>query len=348
MKIVAIESSCDESAAAVFDSAKGFVFETLYSQVDLHALYGGVVPDLASMQHLEKLPHLIKKMCGDFDAGQADAIAVTNGPGLPNCLAIGVAAAAALAFKFGKPLFGVNHLRGHAYSPFIPLFEENPANFEETLKAHLPHLGLVVSGGNSILFGLDENLRMSVLAETADDAAGEALDKGAKMLGMPYPGAPILEKTAEGGDAKRFDFPRGQNRKIEDDPDFSFSGLKTSLRYFLNKLSADEIARDLPDIAASYQRAVVEQLRLRTAHFLKRGNYKSLGISGGVSNNLTLREAFRKTADDSNVKMLFAKKAHCGDNAAIIAFGAFIDFKNLKPADGLSLQTEPSKSILQL
>ncbi len=345
VKIVSIESSCDESAVAIFDSARGITHELVHSQIDLHALYGGVVPDLASTEHLKKLPLLIKKISEEGALEDIDIVAATNGPGLPNCLAIGVACASALALRLGKPLFGVNHLRAHALSPFMQTHEDSPKNFSESLKTLLPHIGLVASGGNSILFELDESLKMRVLAETVDDAAGEALDKGAKLLGFPYPGAHLLEKAALGANRKRYDFPRGQNRKIEESPNFSFSGLKTSLRYFLDKLTKEEIDANLPDIAASYQYAVVEQLRKRTEYFLKRGPYKSLGLSGGVSNNTPLRDAFEKLAKQNGAKLLLAKKEHRSDNAAMIAFAAFIQKDALSPSKNSTLEILPSLEI---
>ncbi len=345
MKILGIESSCDESALALFDSDKGILSEIVHSQIDLHALYGGVVPDLASTQHLEKLPLLIKKFSEEFLLEDLDFIACTNGPGLPNCLAIGIAAASALALKNNIELCGVNHLVAHALSPFLPIHEQSPEVFFKTIQDYLPHLGLIVSGGNSILFELDENLKIKVLAETVDDAAGEALDKGAKLLGMPYPGAPLLEKAAKNANFKRYDFPRGQNRKIEDDPNFSFSGLKTSLRYFLDKLSSEEISENLPDITASYQYAVVEQLRKRTQYFLKKNPYKSLGISGGVSNNETLKDAFEKLAKQNSVKFLLAKKQHRSDNAAMTAFAAYMLPGALKKSKSATLEIEPNAPV---
>lgn len=344
MKILAIESSCDESAVALFDSNVGVLEDLIYSQVDLHALYGGVVPDLASSAHLEKLPSLIEKILPH--ARDVDFIAATCAPGLPNCLAVGVAAASGLAFALNKPLFGVNHLRAHAYSPFIKIHRDSPALFEKNFAKHLPHLGLVASGGNAFLFELDENKSLKILAETVDDAAGEALDKGAKLLGMPYPGGALLEKIARDGKVDKTMFPYGQNRKIEDDPDFSFSGLKTSLRYRLEKMSANEIRANLADICASYQFAVVEQLKRRTDFFLSRKTYKSLGLSGGVANNSYLAETFN-TLSEKRCKreLLIAEKSQRGDNAAMIAFAAFASPEALYNSQNLSLKISPSAPL---
>ena len=323
MKILGIESSCDESAVAIFDSDFGIRESLIHSQVDLHALYGGVVPDLASSEHLKKLPALIAKISESEFFKDVDLIAATSGPGLPNCLAMGIAAASALALGTGKNFVGVNHLRGHAYSPFIGVHAADPKNFEKNLAAYLPHLGLAASGGNTILFELDADRRLKVLAETVDDAAGEALDKGAKLLGMPYPGAPLLEKLAAKGKIDKSLFPYGQNRKIEDDPDFSFSGLKTSLRYRIEKMSKDELANSMPDICASYQFAVVEQLRRRADFFAKAKAYASVGISGGVSNNGLFSSTFEELAKRRGAKFAAAEKKYRGDNAAMIAFAAW-------------------------
>lgn len=345
--IFAIESSCDESAVAVFNSEIGVVSNLIHTQIDLHALYGGVVPDLASTEHLKKLPHLIGAAlnCEGFDAGKIDKIVATSGPGLANCLAMGISCASALSIALGKKLFGVNHLRGHAYSPFISEHAKNPRDFKRRyLDELLPHMGLLVSGGNSILFEIGEDAKMSLICETLDDAAGEALDKGAKLLGMAYPGAPMLEKTALGGDKKKFDFPRGSNRPPSEDPDFSFSGLKTSLRYFLEKRGG--AGDDLKDICASYQYAVVEQLRKRCEYFLSKKSYKSFGLSGGVANNLTLRDALERTAKKYRAKFLPAERKYCGDNAAMIAFAAYIDPESCFESEASTLKLEPSRPLV--
>ncbi len=342
MKILAIESSCDESAVALFNSKKGIEFSLIHSQIDLHALYGGVVPDLASSEHLKKLPTLIDAARREQDLSDVDKIAVTSGPGLPNCLAMGISSASALAMIFQKDLVGVNHLFGHAYSPFIKLHENEPENFEHNFKELLPHLGLTVSGGNTILFELDKENNLRVLAETIDDAAGEALDKGAKLLGIQYPGAPIIEKLAKNGKVDKTLFPYGQNRKIEDDPNFSFSGLKTSLRYYLEKLSPELLKENMPDICASYQFAVVEQLRRRAEYFAKAKQYASLGISGGVSNNEYFANAFEKLAKKNGAKFLVAEKQYRGDNAAMIAFAAFMRPNDTRKQVAHTLKIEPA------
>ena len=345
MKILSIESSCDESAVAVFDTAKGIELSLIHSQIDLHALYGGVVPDLASSQHLKMLPALIGRAKQECDINGVDEIVATSGPGLPNCLEMGVSAASALAMMLKKPLFGVNHLDGHAYSPFIEVHAQNPENFRSEFEGLLPHLGLTVSGGNTVLFEICTDGKLHVIAETIDDAAGEALDKGAKLLGIAYPGAPVLERLARAGRVDKNLFPCGKNRKIEDDPNFSFSGLKTSLRYYIEKLDAGRLKESLPDICASYQFAVIEQLRLRAEYFARRGKYASLGISGGVSNNSRFAEAFEGMARRSGAKFLIAPKQYRGDNAAMIAFAAFMRPDHLQEAKNATLCVNPAWTI---
>lgn len=344
MKIFAIESSCDESAVAYFDSDIGVVESLVHSQVDMHALYGGVVPDLASQDHLAKLPALIKQLCGKCP--DMDEIAVTCGPGLPNCLAVGVAAAEGLAMAMGKPLRGVNHLCGHAFSPFIEVHKSAPAEFWCNYQGLLPHLGLVASGGNSIIFEIGTDRKLRVLAETVDDAAGEALDKGAKLLGMPYPGGALLEKTARGAKIDKNLFPYGQNRNLGQDPRLSFSGLKTSLRYHLEKIGPQAVRENLGTICASYQFAVVEQLRRHARHFLARGEYSSLGLSGGVSNNSALSAAFGELSQKyCRRPLLLAERQYRGDNAAMIAFAAFAAPELCIEPQNLSVKILPNAGI---
>lgn len=321
--LLSIESSCDESAIALFDPAKGIVGEWVHSQIDLHKEYGGVVPDLASREHLKNFFPLLEVADLVARKEEISQIAVTNGPGLAGCLALGIAFAKSLGLAWKVPVVGVNHLRGHAFSPFIDLHEKGPADFESRFSALLPHLGLIVSGGNTILFQIDTERRVEVLAETVDDAAGEALDKGAKLLGLPYPGGPQVEKLAILGDAKTFDFPKAIAPRNE--RRFSFSGLKTSLRYRLEKMTDAELAAALPDICASYQSAVIAQLTGKTKHLLEAKSYKSLGLSGGVSNNKALRAAMEKLAARFNTPRLIAQPKHTGDNAAMISFAAYAD-----------------------
>jgi N6-L-threonylcarbamoyladenine synthase len=319
--ILAIESSCDESALALFDPARGIVRELISSQAAEHEKYGGVVPELASRMHLSALPLLL----ADFqpELKQATTLAVTRGPGLLPCLSMGVTLARALSLARGLPVVGVNHLRAHAHSPFIALHAKDPAGFAAARAALLPHLAIVVSGGNTLLVRLDEQLRLTVVARTVDDAAGEAFDKGAKLLGLPYPGGALIEKQALRGDTKKYPFPRGIPEKA--DLRMSFSGLKTALRYQLEKMSDEQLAAELPDLCAGYQHAIIEQLASKTGAALDRDGYKSVGLSGGVANNRTLRTRLTEVAQQRGLPMMVAEPKHCGDNAGMIAFAAWAD-----------------------
>jgi N6-L-threonylcarbamoyladenine synthase len=338
--ILALESSCDETAVALFNPARGVVGEWIDSQIALHARHGGVVPDLATREHLRNFPPLLELARAAPGYASVDLIAVTHGPGLAGCLALGVAAAKALALARRVPLVGVNHLRGHAFSPFMALHAADPGDFAARLAALLPHLGLLVSGGNTLLFSLDQARRLRVLATTRDDAAGEALDKGAKLLGLGYPGGPLIEQLAAAGRAGTFDFPR--NAGPRDSLDFSFSGLKTSLRYQLERMSAPEIAARKADLCASYQSAIFEALVRRTQIALGQAEYRSLGLSGGVANNLALRAQLNRVAAEAGVPLLAAEPRHTGDNAAMIAFAAWADPEAIDSHPISTLQINPS------
>jgi N6-L-threonylcarbamoyladenine synthase len=322
--ILALESSCDETGVALFDPARGLVGEWTHTQIALHARHGGVVPDLATREHLRHLAPLLERARDASDNfSRVTRVAVTHGPGLAGCLALGVAAAKALALALRVPLAGVNHLRGHAFSPFVALHAGSPDNLRDRITALLPHLGLIVSGGNTLLFSLDETLTLRVLATTRDDAAGEALDKGAKLLGLGYPGGPLVEKLAATGRADAFAFPRHAGPR--DALDFSFSGLKTSLRYQLEKMPAADIAARTPDLCASYQSAVFSAIAHRVDATLAQGNFCSVGLSGGVAKNRTLRAELAAIARRFRLPMLAAAPEHTGDNAAMIAFAAWAD-----------------------
>ncbi len=317
--LLAIESSCDESALALFERGVGLRGEWISSQVSLHAEYGGVVPDLASREHLNNFSPLLETARREVGFDGVTEIAVTTGPGLAACLAMGLAVANALSLAWKVPVYGVNHLRAHAHSPFISVYEDCPEEFDTRLvDALLPHLSLIVSGGNTILARIEKDRSLSILGQTIDDAAGEALDKGAKLLALGYPGGPKLEKLAVGGDVKAYQFPRGLVGKPH--LDFSFSGLKTSLRYQVEKMGVDAAAADIGDLCASYQEAVVDALIRKSDKALKAGDYKSIGLSGGVSNNGVLRARFEALGKKRRVQSLLAKRCHTGDNAGMIAF----------------------------
>ncbi|HTO03589.1 MAG TPA: tRNA (adenosine(37)-N6)-threonylcarbamoyltransferase complex transferase subunit TsaD [Opitutus sp.] len=340
--ILALESSCDETAVALFDPARGISGEWIHSQIVLQGKYGGVVPDLATREHLRNFGPLLQQAKDSPDFERVTKIAVTSGPGLAACLAIGVAAAKSLALALQVPIAGVNHLRGHVWSPFIALHAESPAAFEEKLAAALPHLGLIVSGGNTLLFVVGVDRRIVVLSSTRDDAAGEALDKGAKLLGLGYPGGPLIEKLAQQGRADAFDFPRGIGKR--DELDFSFSGVKTSLRYQIEKMSPVQVRDRLPDLCASYQQAVLDSLvrKTRAALRLADGRYRSLGLSGGVANNRALRSLLEREARNEGIPFFAAQPQHTGDNAGMIAFAAWVDPTGSDQSAGMSLGVAPS------
>lgn len=345
--ILALESSCDETALALFTPREGLVGEWVHSQISLHGRYGGVVPDLATREHLRTIGPLLTAARERYDLRNVTTVAVTQGPGLAGCLAIGVAAAKALAFALRVPLVGVNHLRGHAFSPFIGVHEVSPDRFEHRLSELLPHLGLIVSGGNTLLFELSTERTITAISSTRDDAAGEALDKGAKLLGLDYPGGPLIERQARSGRADAFDFPRGLGPRNE--LDFSFSGLKTSLRYRLEKMTPTEIESATPDLCASYQQAVIDALLRKTRAALQRGSaqgdrYRSFGLSGGVANNLALRSALAALAKNHGVQSLAAEPRHTGDNAGMIAFAAWVD-PAASAIDPVGLSIEPGAGL---
>jgi N6-L-threonylcarbamoyladenine synthase len=340
--LLAVESSCDESALALFDPTRGVVHSAIHTQIPTHALHGGVVPELAVREHLLKFPELLKSLPVGLD--QISEIAVTVGPGLVGSLAIGISLARAMALELGLPLRGVNHLRGHAFSPFIELHAASPAAFKSEFEKLLPQLGMVISGGNTLLFeislGDNGEPALGLLARTRDDAAGEAIDKGAKLLGLPYPGGPVMEKlaaSAPAGEADKYTFPVAFIEAPAAKLDFSFSGLKTSLRYQLEKLSPAEVEAQKPAICAAYQAAVIENLALMTRRALKLGvPYRSIGISGGVSQNSALRAAFAKIADAHSIPLLTAPRQFCGDNAAMIAFASWLNPSGTLPVESFA------------
>lgn len=310
MLILGIETSCDETAAAVVRDGREVLSNVIYSQVARHAAYGGVVPEIASRAHVEVLPGIVERALSEASIrpGELEAVAATRGPGLATCLLVGFTAAKALSLRLGIPLLGINHLDAHVHSVLIPT--GGPA-------ASFPMLVLTVSGGHTSLVRLDGPGRCSVIGETHDDAAGEALDKGAKLLGLGYPGGPILERTAAGGNAKAISFPRGASP--EGRYGFSFSGLKTALRYHLQRTPLDGSSGRLADVAASYQEAVVDALIDRADKALRDGDYRGLGCAGGVARNQRLRDKLATLASRYRLPLHLAAPAYCTDNAAMIA-----------------------------
>jgi N6-L-threonylcarbamoyladenine synthase len=335
--LLAVESSCDESALALFDPARGVVWSAVHSQIPTHTVHGGVVPELAVREHVKKFPELMAALPVGMD--QITEIVVTVGPGLVGSLAIGLGLAHALEVQTGLPLRGVNHLRGHAFAPFIELHKANPASFLSRLQGLLPHLGLVVSGGNTLLVEISQvteaGVTLCLLARTRDDAAGEALDKAAKLMGLGYPGGPMMEKLAReaGAEARRaFAFPVAFKEARADELGFSFSGLKTALRYQLERMSAAEVEAQKPALAASFQEAVVDSLRLMVHRALRLKPYRSLGLGGGVAQNGRLREVMSALAAENGLELLLAPPAYCGDNAGMIAFAGWLDRSGEVPA----------------
>jgi N6-L-threonylcarbamoyladenine synthase len=324
---VGIESSCDESAVALFDGRSGVVFEQVASQIAVHGEYGGVVPELASREHVRNFTALFENL-KRFGISGVELVAVTNEPGLPGCVAVGIAAARALALLLDVPIVGINHLLGHIFSPFIELHAANGDDFPGAMCKYLPHLGLLVSGGNTLLVVISRNgnsgaLEIFTVAETQDDAAGEAFDKGARLLGLPYPGGMHVEKLAQLGDGKKFRFPRAFSNRS--DLKFSFSGLKTSLKYFLSDMGEENIHRSINDICASYQEAIIGALAAKISQAMALfPDISSIGLSGGVSNNESLRSRVESLAESSGKRHFFPLRRHSGDNAAMVAFAAHI------------------------
>jgi N6-L-threonylcarbamoyladenine synthase len=343
--ILALESSCDETAVAVFDPQTGLRGEWIHTQLAVHQRHGGVVPDLATREHLRHFAPLLAKARDATGFGGVTRVAVTNGPGLAACLAIGVATAKAMALALRVPVVGVNHLRAHAFSPFIARHALAPEKFAADLERLLPHLSLIVSGGNTLLAVIDRDLRIRVVSSTRDDAAGEALDKGAKLLGLGYPGGPLIESAAREGRNDAFDFPRGLGRR--DELDFSFSGLKTSLRYTLEKMPLAEAEARRADLCASYQQAVVDALLRKTTAALEQGGFASVGLSGGVANNQLLRQRLKALADRQRRPLLAAEPRHTGDNAGMIAFAAWIDRHGVEAAPEFGLPIRPAAGIAE-
>ena len=337
--ILGLESSCDESAIALFDPQKGIVGEWIHSQISKHAEYGGVVPDIAVRQHLDQFFPLLEKMrIETSELGEVKEIAVTCGPGLIGCLGVGISIAKTLGQLWGLPVQGVNHLRSHAYSPFIQLGPQF-----SSWNDFLPHLGLLVSGGNTLLFEIREDQNIKIIARTTDDAVGEALDKGAKLLGIPYPGGAELERYALQGDPKAFHFPRAFQSRNEST--FSFSGLKTSLLYQLQKMSKKEINHHHEDLCASYLEAAIDQLTEKCNRFFDGQKYKSFGLSGGVANNNLLRNRFKDLCEKKKLTFLAVEKKHAGDNASMIAFAAHCDRTGLWSNKNGELNFKPGLSI---
>lgn len=318
---LAIESSCDETAVAILRGSPGERLEVLASeiasQIEEHREHGGVVPEVASRSHSLNLNGLVETALKNarLSMREIDGYGATMGPGLASSLLVGSTAAKAMACVSGKPFVGINHMEGHLLSPFMDR-TEIPA-----------HLGLIISGGHTLLMQVHGVGRYTRLGTTRDDAAGEAYDKVGKMLGLPYPGGPEIEKIAKNGDPEAYRFPRSMLH--EGEFDFSFSGLKTAVLYTLQKNPSAKVA----DIAASFQSAVIEVLVEKTLRAAKTINAKLIGISGGVSMNQTLRAAFTQRCQKEGIELSIAEAAFCTDNAAMIGFAGLLRFYEEKNHD---------------
>lgn len=312
MRVLGIETSCDETGVALYDSERGLLGHRLYSQVALHAEYGGVVPELASRDHVRKLLPLVQELMESAQTRRQDinGIAYTSGPGLIGALLVGACVGRSLAYAWDVPAVGVHHMEGHLLAPQL---EEAPPAF--------PFIALLVSGGHTQLVNVQALGEYEVLGESLDDAAGEAFDKAAKMLDLDYPGGPQVAKLAEQGDPGRFRFPR----PMVDRPglDFSFSGLKT---FTLNTITAHAQADGLPDeqtiadIARAFEEAVVDTLVIKCRRALEQTGLRSLVIAGGVSANQRLRQRLEQALAKMNAKVFYARHEFCTDNGAMIAY----------------------------
>ncbi|MEN9469593.1 MAG: tRNA N6-adenosine threonylcarbamoyltransferase [Verrucomicrobiota bacterium] len=308
-KILAIETSCDETAAAVLTGFDQILAHEIFSQAEIHSEFGGVVPEVASRNHHASAPLIIDRAMekAGLDFSQLDAIAATTGPGLASALLVGASVAKGLALGAAKTFLAVNHIEGHLLSPFFG---------RDTIP---PHTALVVSGGHTLLLSVEGFGKYQLLGRTQDDAAGEAFDKIAKLLGLGYPGGILIDRLAQEGNPKRFDFPRGM---IDSgDFSFSFSGLKTSVRIFLEKHGPPSPA-DLPDLCASFQAAIVDVLAAKLLKAARQSGHHILAVSGGVSANSSLRQALHIQAERAGLELLFPPSDLLTDNALMIAYAA--------------------------
>jgi N6-L-threonylcarbamoyladenine synthase len=312
MLVLGIETSCDETGVAVYDSDRGLLAHTLYSQVKLHAEYGGVVPELASRDHVRKILPMLNKVLEQaaVDKSELDGIAYTAGPGLMGALMVGGSMATALGYALDIPVLGVHHMEGHLLAPML---EDRPP--------HFPFVALLVSGGHTQLVSVLGIGQYELMGESVDDAAGEAFDKTAKLLDLDYPGGPVLAEMADRGQIDRFSFPR----PMTDRPglDFSFSGLKTFTRNLIEKNRGDDVLPDdqtILDICAGFQEAVVDTLVIKCTRAVRQAKMKTLVIAGGVSANSRLRHKLEVALEKEGVEVFYARHEFCTDNGAMIAY----------------------------
>lgn len=308
MLMLGIESSCDETAAAVVKDGRKVLSNIISSQVDIHTLYGGVVPEIASRQHIERVNYVIEealsKAC--VTLSEVDAISVTYGPGLVGALLVGVNVAKAAAYAAKKPLIGVHHIKGHI-----------AANYIEHSNLEPPFLCLVVSGGHTHLVQVEGYNKFNVIGRTHDDAAGEAFDKVARAIGLGYPGGPKIDKLAKEGNPHAIEFPRA---KIDGhELDFSFSGLKSAVLNYLNVCEMKHIEVNKADVAASFQQAVIDILLSRTLRAAKNSKDNRIAVAGGVAANSALRTAMQESCNKNSIELYYPSPIYCTDNAAMIA-----------------------------
>jgi N6-L-threonylcarbamoyladenine synthase len=310
MRVLGIETSCDETGAAIYDSARGLLAEALHSQIDLHQAYGGVVPELASRDHIQKTLPLIRQVLAEADTRpeQIDGVAFTSGPGLIGALMVGACIGRSLAYAWAVPALGVHHMEAHLLAPML-----------EAEPPPLPFVALLVSGGHTQLVAVSAVGVYELLGESVDDAAGEAFDKCAKMLGLPYPGGPHLARLAEQG-STRFDFPRPMTNRPG--LDFSFSGLKTAVSTAIRDQASAGTLDDgvRADVAASFQAAVVETLTIKCRRALAQTGLRTLVLAGGVSANRALRAALEGELAAIGARLFYARPEFCTDNGAMIAY----------------------------
>ena len=306
MKTLGIETSCDETAIAIYDTENGIIGESVFSQIKMHAEYGGVVPELASRDHCVKIVTVLEEALGDIDINSIDQIAYTSGPGLLGALLIGESFAQGLSTALKIPLLPINHLEGHLMSPVM-----------EFPEIQTPYISLLVSGGHSMIVDVKERGTYEILGQSQDDAVGEAFDKVGKLLDLPYPGGPHIEKLASNGNPHAYDFPRPMMHS--DNLDLSFSGLKTSVLYTVRDI--ENITEEIKaDIAASFQQAVIDVLTLKIKKAVEVSGRSDVIIAGGVAANKALRSAIKDLENLLGIRVFYPSLKYCGDNAAMIAF----------------------------
>ena len=306
MKTLGIETSCDETAVAVYDSEHGIIGESVFSQIKMHAEYGGVVPELASRDHCVKIISVLQEAINQVDLQYIDQVAYTSGPGLLGALLIGESFAQGISSALNIPLIPINHLEGHLMSPVM-----------EFPEIKVPYICLLVSGGHSMIVDVKDRGDYKILGQSQDDAVGEAFDKVGKLLGLPYPGGPHIERLALKGNSKAYDFPRPMMHS--DNLDLSFSGLKTSVLYTVRDID-DLTDKVKADIAASFQQAVIDVLTKKIKKAVELSGRSEVIIAGGVAANKALRAAIKDLENTINIKVYYPSLKYCGDNAAMIAF----------------------------